>query len=247
MTALSLLVLIAGCDKPQGAAVMAQTPLGRALRWPKREIVLTPAAETPGGRPPAQVGKELASAAKRWNRALAGLPLPGTLGRSAFSLRAGAETPPLAVSGHPLAISICFEDILAEAVRSEVVRTNAELLVNLTSDRWFKDTSAVDFHFALAKLRAVEHGKYLVRATRDGISAVVDSSGQIVVQAERKRSSIVSAKVPLLSRLSPYSWLAPWFHAACLAGAVALLVYIAVSRAPSLDQLAGSGAATRRG
>jgi apolipoprotein N-acyltransferase len=162
-----------------------------------------------------------------------GLPLPGSLGRSAFSFRAGSEAPAVAVNGHPLAISICFEDILAEAVRSEVVRTDAELLVNLTSDRWFKDTSAVDFHFALAKLRAVEHGKYLVRSTRDGISAVVDSSGQTVVQAERQRSTIVSVDVPLLSGLSPYSWLSPWFHAACWAAAAVLLLRLAAMRAPS--------------
>jgi hypothetical protein len=51
MTALSLLVLTAGCEKPQGTAAMAETPSGRALRWTKREIVLTPSPEIRGGAP----------------------------------------------------------------------------------------------------------------------------------------------------------------------------------------------------
>jgi hypothetical protein len=79
MAALSLLALVGGCDKPQGTAAMAETPSGRALRWPKREIVLTPSPETRGGKPPAQLGRALASAAMRWNRALDGCGAPRLL------------------------------------------------------------------------------------------------------------------------------------------------------------------------
>ncbi len=112
--------------------------------------------------------------------------------------RAGSSDEVLRVDGHALAVSICFEDILSEAVASEVERSDAELLVNLTSDRWFAGSSAVDFHFALAKLRAVEQGKYLVRATLDGVSAVDDDAGRVVVHERGGTSRVLPAEVPLL-------------------------------------------------
>jgi apolipoprotein N-acyltransferase len=129
----------------------------------------------------------------------------GGLAQSAESFHVSEAGPVLSVRGHPLSISICFEDILAEPVRLDVARTDAELLVNLTSDRWFKGSSAVDFHLALAQLRAVEERKYLLRSTRDGISAVVDSTGGLVAAADRNRTSVIGAKIPLLSGSTFYA------------------------------------------
>lgn len=123
----------------------------------------------------------------------------GWLARTAESFHVGDPGPVLSVGGHPLSISICFEDILAERVRLDVARTQAELLVNLTSDRWFKGSTAVDFHLALARLRAIEHRKYLLRSTRDGVSVIVDSTGGIVAVADRSHTSVIGAEVPLLA------------------------------------------------
>ena len=133
---------------------------------------------------------------------VAGLSLPAaSLGRTA-PFRPGADSEPLSVSGHPLAISICYEDILAGFIFEQVARSRAELLVNLTSDRWFKGTSAVAFHFALARLRAVEHRKFLIRSTRDGVSAVIDGTGRVVASLSRHPSAIIAVDAPLLSGLS---------------------------------------------
>jgi apolipoprotein N-acyltransferase len=128
----------------------------------------------------------------------AGLSLPAASLRRAAPFRAGSDSSPISLAGHSLAVSICYEDTLADFVFAQASRNPAELLVNLTSDRWFKGTSAVDFHFALARLRAVEHRQFSIRSTRDGVSAAVDSAGRVIASAAGAPSRIFEVSVPLL-------------------------------------------------
>ena len=71
---------------------------------------------------------------------------------------------------------ICYEDTIPGLSR-EAVKEGANLLVNLTYDTWFGRTVAPEQHHLIAAFRAVENGRYLVRATNSGFSAVVDPLG----------------------------------------------------------------------
>jgi apolipoprotein N-acyltransferase len=83
------------------------------------------------------------------------------------------------VDGHRLGAFICYEAIFPDLVRGFAAR-GAELLVNVTNDAWYGTTSAPYQHLAMAVFRAVENGKYLVRAANTGITAVVDPKGRVV-------------------------------------------------------------------
>ena len=83
------------------------------------------------------------------------------------------------VDGHRVAAFICYEAIFPDLVRDFAAR-GAELLVNITNDAWYGRTSAPHQHLAMAAFRAVENGKYLVRAANTGISAVVDPRGRVL-------------------------------------------------------------------
>jgi apolipoprotein N-acyltransferase len=61
-----------------------------------------------------------------------------------------------------------------------VSHADPELLVNMTNDAWFGDTTEPWQHLALAKFRAVEHRRFLVRSTNSGVSAIIDPNGRIV-------------------------------------------------------------------
>jgi len=78
-----------------------------------------------------------------------------------------------------VAPSICFEAIRPAAF-NDLVRRGAALLVNLTDDSWFASPAAAAQHLELARLRAVETGRWLARASNSGISAFVDPSGRVV-------------------------------------------------------------------
>ena len=75
---------------------------------------------------------------------------------------------------------ICYEDVLPRFTRSAVREGNPHLLVNITNDSWFGDTQEPWVHLALAKFRAVEHHRALVRSTNSGVSAFVDPVGRVI-------------------------------------------------------------------
>jgi apolipoprotein N-acyltransferase len=90
----------------------------------------------------------------------------------------GSGLAPLALRGHPMAVFICYEDLFPHHVRALTTGRHAELLVNVTNDSWFAGTDEPWVHMALARLRAVEQRKYLVRATLSGKSVVFDPVGR---------------------------------------------------------------------
>gem|GEM_PF-4288942 len=77
--ALSIALVLGACSREPEHAELAYTPSGAHLRWPVKEIVLTPAPERAGGEPPAMLGPALTSAASAWNHALAGCNAPRLL------------------------------------------------------------------------------------------------------------------------------------------------------------------------
>lgn len=88
----------------------------------------------------------------------------------------------LPVSGHRVSTSICYEVVYPGLVRT-FVRGGSELLTTITNDAWFGATSAPYQHFAQASMRAIENGRYLVRAANTGISGVVDPYGRVVARS----------------------------------------------------------------
>ncbi|HEX6274867.1 MAG TPA: apolipoprotein N-acyltransferase [Polyangiaceae bacterium] len=159
------------------------------------------------------------------SRIASALPDFGELVPVATRFASGAAPSELTLDGRRISVSICYEDILAEHVRQSVLATEPELLVNLTSDAWFRGSAARDFHFALAKLRSVEQRKYLVRSTREGVSAVIDSGGRVLERTGSPSSEVLSATVRWLPGLTPYARFgATWIVALVLLTGVVVLV-----------------------
>ena len=83
--------------------------------------------------------------------------------------------------GHTLSTTICYEAIFADLSR-QFSLAGSELLVNITNDGWYGRTSAPYQHFAMARMRAIENGRYLVRAANTGVTAVVDPAGRVLAR-----------------------------------------------------------------
>ncbi|MBX3204226.1 MAG: apolipoprotein N-acyltransferase [Labilithrix sp.] len=81
---------------------------------------------------------------------------------------------------HKVSALICYEDILPGFTNRAVSHADPELIVNMTNDAWFGDTTEPWQHLALAKFRAIEHRRFLVRSTNSGVSAIIDPNGAIV-------------------------------------------------------------------
>jgi apolipoprotein N-acyltransferase len=125
------------------------------------------------------------------------------------------------IEGHKLAATICYEAIFPDLLREFPVR-GAELLVNITNDGWYGRSSAPYQHFSMAVFRAVENGRYLVRAANTGITAVVDPRGRVLAQTSLFERTVLVRDVPFVSALTFYSRHGDLFGWGCLAAACAL-------------------------
>jgi apolipoprotein N-acyltransferase len=105
-----------------------------------------------------------------WFMAYASIPM------SSFS-RGPAQQGPLAVAGRRVAVNICYEDVFGE----EIIRAlpQAGILANLSNTAWFGRSLAQPQHLQIARMRAIETGRPMLRATNTGMTAIVDARGEI--------------------------------------------------------------------
>jgi len=121
---------------------------------------------------------------------------------------------------------ICYEDTFPEISRESVLM-GAGLLVNVTNNAWFGETSAPLQQLALSVFRAVENRRYFVRATNTGVSAVVAPTGQVLVESRLFEPALIVANVGLLSMITPYTSLGDWFAWGCVAySALGIIIVI---------------------
>jgi apolipoprotein N-acyltransferase len=111
------------------------------------------------------------------------------------SFRASSETPALRLGELRIATPICYEVIVAPFVRRMLREARPDLIVTLANDAWFGDSQEPWIHLTLARLRAVEHRRWLVRATNSGISAVIDPTGRIVARTGQGTRENLRAEV----------------------------------------------------
>jgi apolipoprotein N-acyltransferase len=107
---------------------------------------------------------------------------------------AGESAVLLTVDGHALSTAICYEIVYPDLVR-RFVAAGSELLTTITNDAWFGDTAAPYQHFAQASMRAIENGRYLVRAANTGISGIVDPYGRVIAQSRLFEPAVVTGTV----------------------------------------------------
>jgi apolipoprotein N-acyltransferase len=115
------------------------------------------------------------------------------------------DQPLLEGAGHKLGASICYEISYSDEVRRALPA--AAVLVNSGNDAAFRQTNQPYQHHEIARFRALETGRYLIRAVNTGISAVIGSKGEVVAGARAGEETVVTAKVQPLSGSTPYVWL----------------------------------------
>lgn len=112
------------------------------------------------------------------------------------------EQPPLTAAGLKLAPSVCFEDAFGEEVTDFLPQSH--LLVNVSNDAWFGDSLAPHQHLEIARMRALETGRYLLRATNNGISAIIDPRGEIIGRSPQFIAHVLTGEVIPYVGATPY-------------------------------------------
>ena len=147
----------------------------------------------------------------------------------------GTTLKPLPLNGHEIATFICYEDIDAGFVNSIVRSGDPDLLVNITNDAWFGDTTEPWIHLALAELRAIEQRRYLVRSTNSGISAFVDPVGRVVAHTNPFKMEALAHEIAWVHASTPFEWWGnvPWWLVSIASFALAFRKRAPMPEAPA--------------
>jgi apolipoprotein N-acyltransferase len=116
--------------------------------------------------------------------------------------RGTPDPKPLVVAGQRAAINICYEDAFGE----EIVRQlpEATILVNVSNVAWFGRSIAPRQHLQISQARALETGRYMLRATNTGMTAIIDERGRVVRVAPQFETAALTGKVQGYSGATPY-------------------------------------------
>jgi apolipoprotein N-acyltransferase len=124
--------------------------------------------------------------------------------------------------GHSLGIFICYEAIYPGEVR-RFAANGAQLLVNISNDGWFGRSAAPEQHLRMARVRAVENRRWLVRSTNNGYTASVDPYGRILEVIRPDIRAVADLPYDFRSDESVYTRFGDWFAWLCVAVSVILL------------------------
>jgi apolipoprotein N-acyltransferase len=140
---------------------------------------------------------------------------------------------PLQLAGQRVALNICYED----AFGPEIIRQlpEATLLVNVSNVAWFGDSLAPAQHLRIARMRSLETGRYMLRATNTGVTAIVDPRGAVAGRLPSFTEGVLEGSVRGYAGATPYIRLgnAPVLVGAALMAAVALGLTRRGARKPS--------------
>lgn len=150
---------------------------------------------------------------------------------SVASFSAGEDAVALPVGNRLVSTAICYEVVYPNLIR-RFVQAGSELLTTITNDAWYGTSSAPLQHFEQASVRAVEQGRYLVRAANTGISGVVDPYGRVVQRSGIFTPATIVADVRFLDGRTVYGATGDLFAYASVLATAALLV-MAVRRSPA--------------
>lgn len=128
------------------------------------------------------------------------------------------------VDDNRIGVFICYESVFPDQVR-QFVRQGANLLVNISNDGYFGHSAAREQHLEIARMRAVENQRWLVRSTNDGITAVIDPLGRVRQRLPMYEETAAKMNYAYSSEMTFYSEHGDWFAWGCLmAAAIALFI-----------------------
>ena len=118
------------------------------------------------------------------------------------------QQPLLEAAGQKIASAICYEDIFGEELIGAL--PEATLLVNATNNAWYGNSFAPHQHLEMSRMRALETGRYMLRVTTNGVSAIIDPHGKILGRSPQFETYVLTGEAVPHSGATPYVVFGNW-------------------------------------
>ncbi|AXY55609.1 apolipoprotein N-acyltransferase [Acinetobacter chinensis] len=126
---------------------------------------------------------------------------------SGFS-RGEKDQKPLSIRHHRLGSAICYEVAYPNLTRRNAAQS--DFLVTVSNDAWFTGTAGPQQHLQMVQMRAKENGRWFIRATNTGVTAIIDHQGHIVKQAPMDQPAVLRGNLPAMQGETLYTRLSDW-------------------------------------
>jgi len=136
----------------------------------------------------------------------------------------GVTRGPFTVNGQQIGVFICYESVFPDEVR-QFARNGASVLVNISNDGWFGDTGAPGQHLNMARMRAIENRRWLLRSTNTGITAAIDPYGRVIQTAPRNQRTAITVAYAAVEGATWYTRYGDWFAYLCAIIALAAVFF----------------------
>ena len=155
-----------------------------------------------------------------WFYALADIPMSD-------QSRGPAGQPPMRLGGQQVAVNICYEDLFGAELLHALPQ--ASLMLNLSNLAWYGDSFAQPQHLQIARVRALETGRPMLRSTNTGMTAVVQPDGTVSAALPAFERGALHAEVRGYQGLTPYARWGDWLGVG-LAAVVVMVVWLSGRR-----------------
>jgi apolipoprotein N-acyltransferase len=117
--------------------------------------------------------------------------------------------------GQKVGTFICYESIFPDEIRL-FAANGAQVFVNISNDGWFGEYGAPGQHLNMARMRAIENQRWVLRATNTGISGAIDPYGRVVARAPRNMRTAIDVPYGLVEETTFYTRRGDWFAWLCV-------------------------------
>lgn len=120
-----------------------------------------------------------------------------------LSFRAGKPNQaPLSVKGHNVGVAICYEVAYPDTTRKNAL--NTDFLLTVSNDAWFGTSAGPLQHLQIVQMRSIETGRWFLRATNTGVTAIIDDKGNIVNRAKQFERTVLRGDVQARQGTTPF-------------------------------------------
>lgn len=126
------------------------------------------------------------------------------------------------IDGHGIGTFICYESVFPSYIR-QFAASGAQVLFNISNDSWFGKSAARYQHLLIVRMRAAENDRWIVRATNDGITGVVDPAGRVGLTLPEYQEASARVQYDYVGEQTFYTRHGDWFVLLCALASIAAL------------------------